>query len=53
MDFPLDDLLITELHGDGLLKFQSGEDELFHLTAIVAQLVIALPVGQVKFFHAG
>ena len=41
------------LHGDGLLKFQGGTHELFHLTAIVLKLVIVLAVGQVKFFHAG
>jgi hypothetical protein len=43
---------LTELHCDGLLKFKSGSDELSHLTTIVSQLVIALAVGQVKFFHA-
>jgi len=35
------------------LKFQGGAHELFHLTAIVLQLVIALAVSQVKFFEAG
>ena len=40
------------LHGDGLLKFQGCTRELSHLTTIVSQLVIVLPVGQVKFFHA-
>ena len=43
---------LTELHCDGLLKFKSGSDELSHLTTIVSQFVIALAVGQVKFFHA-
>ena len=43
---------LTELHCDGLLKFKSGSDELSHLTMIVSQLVFALAVGQVKFFHA-
>lgn len=40
------------LHGDGLLKFQGGTDELPHLTTIVLQLFIVLSVGQVKLFHA-
>ena len=40
------------LHGDGLLEFQGSAHELFHLTAIVLQLVIALTVGQVKFLKA-
>lgn len=44
---------LTELHCDGLLKFQSGTHELFHLSAIMAQLVIVFAVGKVKFFHAG
>jgi hypothetical protein len=44
---------LTELHCDGLLKFKSGSHELSHLAAIMPQLVIALAVGQVKFFHAG
>ena len=44
--------VLTELHGDGLLKFKSGSDELSHLTTIVSQLVIVFAVGQVKFFHA-
>lgn len=43
---------LTELHGDGLLKFKSGSDELSHLTTIVSQLVIVLTVGRVKLFHA-
>jgi hypothetical protein len=34
-----------------LLKFQGCSHELSHLAAIVAQLVIMLAVGQVKFFH--
>ena len=42
-----------ELHGDGLLKFQSGTHELFHLTVIILQLFVALAVGQVEFFEAG
>ena len=42
-----------DLHGDGLLKFQGGAHELFHLTAIISQLLIALAVGQVKVFEAG
>lgn len=44
---------LPELHGDGLLKFQCCSHELSHLAAIMPQLVIALAVGQVKFFHAG
>ena len=44
---------LTELHCDGLLKFKSGSHELSYLAAIMPQLVIALAVGQVKFFHAG
>jgi hypothetical protein len=43
---------LTELHCDGLLKFQGGTHELFHLTAIMAQFIILFPVGKVKFFHA-
>ena len=43
---------MTELHCDGLLKFKSGSHELSHLAAIMPQFVIALAVGQVKFFHA-
>ena len=34
------------------MKFKSGSDELSHLTTIVSQLVFALAVGQVEFFHA-
>ena len=45
--------VLTELHGDGLLKFQGSAHELFHLTAIIFQLFIALAVGQVKVFEAG
>ena len=43
---------LTELHCDGLLKFQGCSHELSHLAAIVLQLVIVLAVGQVKYFHA-
>ena len=42
----------TDLHGDGLLKFQGGAHELSHLAAIVSQLVIVFAVGQMKFFYA-
>ena len=41
------------LHGDGLLKFQGGAHELFHLTAIILQLLVALAVSQMKVFEAG
>ena len=34
------------------MKFQGGTHELFHLTSIVSQFVIALAVGQVKLFHS-
>ena len=44
---------MPELHCNGLLKFQSGADELPHLATIVSQLVIELAVGKVKLFHAG
>ena len=40
------------LHSDWLFIFQGGTHELLHLTAIMPQLVIALAVGQLKFFHA-
>jgi hypothetical protein len=35
------------------LTFQGGAHELFHLTAIILQLIVALAVGQAKFYEAG
>lgn len=40
------------LHGDRLLEFQRGAHELFQLTAIILQFVIAFAVGQAKVFEA-
>ena len=41
------------LHCDGLLQFQGGAHELFHLTAIILQLLVELAVIQMKVFEAG